>query len=402
MIIRDSYLEILQKMKDLNVIKVVTGVRRSGKSTILEQYRDWLISVGIPERNVIAFNFEEEENRALREDGHLLHETIMNLIEKGTKNYVFLDEIQLVDGFERIVDSLYVKKDIDLYITGSNSDISSSRLGTWLTGRYVEIKMQPLTFSEFTQFFPEERSRSELFDLFIKYGGFPEVANFLVAGVGERTWLYLDGLYKTIIEKDIKKKSDLRMEDFRNVTNFVLDNIGNVTSPSSIAGTLTERQRRVDNETVTSYLDDLMDCYVLYGVDRYDIRGKVLLKTLKKYYAVDLGLANVVLGKSADRDTGHKLENIVFLELNKRYGQVWIGKNYDKEIDFVVRNRDGETEYFQVAETATGDTLTREKSSLDNTGDDYRKTILTMDSVETDEGGIARRNLLKWLNVEKF
>ena len=383
------------------MIKVVTGVRRSGKSTLLEQFRERLAENGVPAARIQFYNLEDKLNKKYTLDADLLHDDILDALTKDAMNYIFIDEVQLIPDFEKTLDSLHLRKNVDLYVTGSNADITSSEIGTLLSGRYVEIKMQPLTFSEFLQFFPDgEADKFAKFQIFMRYGGFPEVAKLLAAGREMAVAPYLRGIYDTVLEKDIKTRKNIRfMDDFRNLVNFTFNNVGNVTSPNNISNVLRGENQIIDKATVSSYLDALSDCYILYPTQRFDIRGKQLLKTLEKYYAVDLGLVDAVLGMPSGADVGHRLENIVFLELFKRYdGKVWVGKNYEKEIDFVCKNLDGTLDYYQVAETAAGpETLARELSSIENTGDKYRKTLLTLDLIETDESGVAKRNIVNWL-----
>ena len=399
---RAFYIKLLDNLKDAHVIKVVTGVRRCGKSTLLEQYQEELRSHGVPDSRIQVFNLEDKKNASYTDNANLLHDTILDRLDDNGMNYVFIDEVQLIPEFEKTLDSLFLHKNIDLYVTGSNADITSSEIGTLLSGRYVEIRMQPLTFSEFIQFFPDS-DRSSKFSLFLQYGGFPEVANFLSAGSTEAITPYLRSIYDTVLEKDIKKRKNIRsMDDFRACVEFAFNNIGNITSPNNIAGVLSAGSRKVDNETITGYLDALADCYIIYPTQRFDIRGKELLKTLKKYYAVDLGLVDSVLGLPSNADSGRRLENLVFLELNKRYnGRVWVGKNYEKEIDFVAKRADGQLDYYQVAETAIEEkTFKREIASLENTGDSYQKTLLTLDLLETNDGGIRKKNIINWLCEE--
>lgn len=403
MIKREFYLEKLRQLRDMNVVKVVTGVRRAGKSVLLEQFRQELKSSGVPDRNILAFNLEEKENQHFTKDPDLLYDTIMSKIEPHVQNYVFIDEVQMVPEFERMVDSLFVKDNIDLYITGSNAYMASSELATFLSGRYVEVRVQPLTFSEFLEFFPADTTdRMTRFRQFMTYGGFPEVANFLAASNNAEAQIfpYLKAIYDTVLEKDIRQRKNIRdLEDFRSVVRYGFDNIGNVTSPSRIADELGRgTSAKIDRKTVDSYLTALTECFVLYRAERFDIRGKTLLKTLEKYYAVDLGLVDVVLGRPSNADLGRRLENVVFLELQKRYGRVWVGKNDKKEIDFVVRNSDNVLEYYQVALTAVDPkTLEREVSAFTYANDQYRRVLLTMDILDSDEAGIEKRNVVDWL-----
>ena len=395
MVKRESYLRTLRDLKDINLIKVATGIRRAGKSTILLQFRDELIAAG---DKTIYHNLEEKENERFTKDPDTLYNHIMSEIDTSKQNYIFIDEVQMVPDFERMLGSLYAKPYTDIYVTGSNAYMLSSDIATLLTGRYVELKVQPLTFSEFTEFFPGT-DRIQLFQTYLASGGFPEVANMLSANASTEVPLYLKNVYQTILEKDIKKRKQIRsMDDFRRVYLYCLDNIGNPTSANSITNVLNSAHRTIDRKTVDEYLQAMLDCFLLYRAERYDIRGKNILRTGEKYYSVDLGLADALLGRPSSANLGRRLENIVYLELKKRYSDVWVGKNYDKEIDFVVKNQSGDAEYFQVSQTiASDDTRLRELASIENTGDYYRRTILTLDPLETSEKGIPCRNLINWL-----
>ncbi len=398
---RTSYIKTLESLKDMHMIKVVTGVRRSGKSTLLEQFQEHLRELGVDDAAIQVYNLEDKANQRFTEEPGLLHDAILARLNDSTMNYIFIDEVQLVPDFVKTLDSLFLHTNIDLYVTGSNANITSSEIGTLLSGRYVEIKMQPLTFSEFLQFFPDgESDKFAKFQLFLRFGGFPEVANLLAAGRVEAVSPYLQSIYQTVLEKDIKTRKNIRfMDDFRRTIEFMFNNIGSITSPNNISNVLRADKSVIDKGTIAEYLEVLADCYILYPTQRFDVRGKQLLKTLEKYYAVDLGLVDVVLGLPSNADTGHRLENLVFLELNKRYGgRVWVGKNYEKEIDFVAKNMDGTLDYYQVAETATGaETFEREVAPIKNTGDDYRKTLLTLDLMETNDAGLRKRNIINWL-----
>ncbi len=398
MIKRESYLAKLRRLKDINVIKVLTGVRRAGKSTVFLQLRDELVAEKAG--NIIYYNLEEKENERFLVDADALYDQIMSEIDDSAMNYIFIDEVQMVPEFERAVDSLYVKENTDIYLTGSNAYMLSSDIATLLTGRYVEIKIQPLGFAEFVEFFADEgRDVSQLFRMFLDMGGFPEVANMLTRSATTEVSLYLNGVYDTITEKDVKKRKGIYdMDAFRRVYLYCLDNVGNVTSANNIANALSSKRLTIDRKTVVDYLQSMMDCFLLYRAERYDIRGKNILQTGEKYYTVDLGLTNALLGRPSGADVGRRIENLVFLELNRRYGQVFVGKNYGKEIDFVVRNAEMEWEYFQVSLTlAEAGTRERELAALENTGDFYRRTVLTMDPIDTDERGIRCRNLVQWL-----
>ncbi|MDR3151924.1 MAG: ATP-binding protein [Bifidobacteriaceae bacterium] len=398
MIKRHFYLEKLRNLRDLNVIKVVTGVRRCGKSTLLEQFcselKDQKSKV-----NIISYNLEEKENKDIIKDSDTFYSSIMKSIDPFKKNYVFIDEVQMVPEFETVIDSLFVKGNIDIYITGSNAYMTSSEISTLLTGRYVEIKMLPLSFAEFRQFFPNNFDKSELFEFFLNYGGFPEVANFLVAKAKNQISDYLMAIYNTILEKDISIRADIRnMKSFRNVVRYLFDNIGNYTSPNNIANVLKNANSSINKLTVANYIESLQNSFIMYNASRFDIRGKKLLKTIEKYYVVDLGLVEAILGRPTTTNLGHRLENIVYLELLKRYGTVWVGKNYNKEIDFVIKNSQNVIEYFQVSlSVVTKSTLDREISGFKNTGDNFRKTLLTMDNFSANDNGIERKNVIDWL-----
>ena len=400
MIKREFYLQKLREPKGLNVIKVITGARRVGKSTLLAQFRGELLNNGVDKEHIIYYNLEDKLNEKFIQDVNLLHDTILKKIgNKKSRYYVFIDEVQLVPEFERTLDSLFIRENIDLYITGSNAYVTSSELSTLLSGRYIEIKMLPLTFSEYVQFFDGTKNMSELFAQFVEYGGFPEVANLLSSGLKTQVASYLDAIYDTVIQKDISIRREVRnLEDFRNVVDYTLNNVGSILSPNNIANVLRSENKIVNKQTVGKYLDSMIDCSLIYRAKRYDIRGKQLLKTLEKYYAVDTGLTNQILGTPKNANLGHQIENIVFLELKKRYGEVRIGMVGEKEVDFVVRNEEGVPEYFQVALSVVDEnTLQREVSSLESLNDNYTKTILTLDFLHSDERGIYRKNLVDWL-----
>ncbi|MBQ9180697.1 ATP-binding protein [Candidatus Saccharibacteria bacterium] len=397
MIKRESYLAILRSLRDINAIKVITGVRRSGKSVLMESFRDELREAVAD--NVIYYNLEAKENDIYLSDPDALYYQIKAELSPRGINYVFIDEVQMVPEFERMLDSLFIMPNVDLYVTGSNAYMLSSDLATFLTGRYVEIKMQPLSFAEFSEFVPELTDNTLRFQKYMEVGGFPECANMLAQDAEAGIPLYLQGSYQTIREKDIQTRKNLRtMEDFRKIYLYCLDNIGSLTSPNNIANVLEAARLNIDRKTVDEYLGSLMDCFLIYRADRYDIRGKNILRAGSKYYSVDLGLVHTLLGRSATADFGHHLENIVYLELCRRYQNVMVGKNYDREIDFVVKNAEGEREYYQVAQSiASPETLEREMASIRSTGDYYRRTILTMDPFDASEKGIRCRNLITWL-----
>jgi predicted AAA+ superfamily ATPase len=398
MIKREQYLRKLRKLRDQNVIKVITGIRRSGKSTLFQQFKDELIESGVKAKNVISLNLEELENASLL-DPNLLNDYIMRMVDDRAKNYVFLDEIQNVPNFEKLVDSLFVKDFIDLYITGSNAYMLSSDLATFLSGRYIEISILPFSFSEFAETYDSKITKSEIFADYFEYGGFPEVANFIHSEAKSEISSYLDNIYKTVLEKDAMKRREIRSNfDFTNVLKFTMDNIGSILSPNNIAGTITATGNSINRLTVESYLSALLDSFVLYSTNRYDIKGKKLLQTLSKYYSVDVGLARNILDKNLKADRGHILENIVYLELLRRNKVVYIGKNDTKEVDFVTTSSNGTVRYYQICETLLGqETRERELAPLESIRDHNQKYILTMDFGEDNYNGIRQMNIVEWL-----
>ncbi len=395
MILREFYLKKLRKLRDQNVIKVITGIRRCGKSTLFKQFQDELLASGVAKSNIIALNLEELENASLLEP-HLLNDYIMRLINPQEQYYVFLDEIQNVPHFEKLVDSLFVKDNIDVYITGSNAYMLSGDLATVLSGRYIELSILPFSFAEFAASYSNTPS-NEIFADYFEYGGFPEVTNFIHSGAKSEVSDYLDGIYKTVLEKDVKRRRSIRSDfDFTNVLKFTMDNIGSQLSPNNIANTLTSNGNSVHRLTVESYLSALTDSFVLYQAHRYDIKGKKLLQTLGKYYSVDIGLSRNILDKNLTADRGHLLENIVYLELLRRNKTVQIGKNNTKEVDFVATAHDGTIHYYQVAETMLGvETRERELSAFPT--NHHQKIVLTLDAGQANYNGIEQLSLIDWL-----
>ena len=403
MIKRELYLSTLRKLRDINVIKIITGIRRAGKSTLFNQFQQELISSGVKPRNIIHLNFEEMENEALLER-FVLHDYIMKNASPRRKNYVFLDEIQNVPNFEKLVDSLFVKEHIDLYITGSNAYFMSSELATLLTGRYIEIKVMPFSFAEFEQNYNTTKSVGDIFEDFMFYGGFPEVSNMLKTPAKDKINNYLSSVYSTILEKDIMKRNKIRSKfDFENLYRFMLDSVGSLTSPNNIAENLTEKNHKINNSTVENYLNCLSDAFLLYPVQRYDIRGKKLLQTRNKFYSVDTGLLLAVLGRDTKINRGHLLENLVYLELLRRYKYVYIGKNAETEVDFVAKDSNGLTLYYQVSLTVREEkTLTRELAPFQSIKDNYPKYLLTLDPEEPFHNGIFQLNIINWLLNNRY
>lgn len=393
---REEYLTKLKKFKDKHFIKVITGIRRCGKSTLLELFQNYLKENGVEDNQIISINFENPDYRNLKTSEALYDEIKSKLVE-GKMNYIFLDEIQNVDKFEIAVDGLYIKKNVDIYITGSNAYLLSSELATLLTGRYVEIKMLPLSFQEYLSAFEDKKELSRKFRDYIRYGSFPQTLELY--DTPEEINTYLDGVYTSVLYKDvINRKGITDKAILESVVEFLYDNIGNLCSTKKISDTLTSNGRNTSNHTVENYINALVDSFMLYKASRYDVKGKELLKTQEKYYAIDMGLRYHLLGKKTGQDIGHILENIVYLELIRRGYKVYVGKVEDVEVDFVAKNLEN-TIYYQVAATTRDEnTLQRELQALQKIHDHYPKYILTLDDdIETDYEGIKKINVIDWL-----
>ena len=404
---RKEYLDFLIKSKDKQIIKVVSGVRRCGKSTLFEIYKDYLLKNGVEKIQIISINFEDMDYEELT-DYKKLYEYIKSKMLTDKKNYIFLDEIQHVDKFEKVVDSLFIKENVDLYITGSNAYFMSSELATLLSGRYIELKMLPLSFKEYYQAKleyeklekKENRTLKTLMQYYNEYivnSSFPytlQLNNNL-----KNIYEYLSGIYNSVLLKDIVAR--LKIADvmrLESVVKYIFDNIGNLTSISKIASTLTSMGRKTDTKTIEKYIKGLVDSLLIYEVNRYNIKGKEFLSTLSKYYVSDLGLRQMILG-NRNIDMGHILENIIYLELLRRKYNVYVGQFDKNEIDFVVINSN-EVEYYQVALTVLDEnTLKRELAAFKNIKDNYPKYLITLDEVlpNTDYEGIKIINALEWL-----
>ena len=395
MIIRQEYLNQLRLLKDQKVIKVITGIRRSGKSTLLELFRDDLKKQNIAKEQIQFFNFEEEKNVDLR-DWRKLHQTIEEKLIQNKMNYIFLDEIQKVDHFEELVNSLFVKKNVDLYITGSNAFLLSSELATLLTGRYISIHLLPFSFKEYTEMYPDETNYDRLFEKYLNSSSFPEVVRLSKVNE-ELANNYLKDLYNTIVNKDIAKRYSIRNEiDFERTIKFVFDSIGSPLSARNIANTLKNESINVFHGTIINYLQYLTKSYMIYSVNRYDIKGKKILITNNKYYIVDLGLRNLLLSDPPKSDIGHRLENVVYLELLRlNKGKIFVGKNEDSEVDFILQMPNGNQVAYQVNDRP--ETLKRELAPFFKIKDNYPKILLTMDLVPEEFEGIKKINIVNWL-----
>lgn len=392
---REQYLAKLRALRDKAIIKVITGVRRCGKSTLMQLFQKELLQSGVSEKQIISINFEDYDFVELRNAKALYQHVVARLVE-GAPNYVFLDEIQHVDNYADVVDALFVKENVDLYITGSNAYLLSSEIATLLSGRYVELQLLPLSFKEYVNATGNANDLERKYADYITFSSFPYAMAFDIEV--QMTNDYLRGIYSTIVLKDVMHRhsiGDAMM--LENVMAFMADNIGNTLSVKRIADTLTSAGRKVDVKTIEKYLSALCQSFILYPAKRYNIKGRQLLKTMEKYYLVDVALRNTLLG-SANADFGRILENVVYLELLRRYPNVYIGKTDAFEIDFVAVNMQ-EVAYYQVAATVRDEaTLERELHPLKMVKDNYPKTVLSLDVAPVAyHNGIKIQNVLDWL-----
>ena len=393
---REQYLAFLRRHKDQDVIKVVSGVRRCGKSTLFELFKQELLASGVKANQIISINFEDLEFEPLQEY-HALHEYIVERLISETPMYVFLDEVQHVPQFEKVVGSLFIKPNVDIYITGSNAYFMSSDIATLLTGRYVQVEMLPLSFKEFHSAYSQQNlSDMDIYNLYIEHSSFPRLVH---VEDDESIDEYLESILNTVVLKDIVTR--LKITDvplLLDIIKYLLANIGSLINPTKIANTLTSYGRKTDNKTVEKYLQGLKDGLLIYEVDRFDVKGKALLQRNAKYYVVDSAFRKFLLSRT-DSDRGHILENIVYLELIRRGYRVYVGHLQNGEIDFVAK-KPHRLEYYQVSYTVMEDTtLRRELSPLEQLDDNYPKYLLTMDVLhKTDNhNGIEQKNVLDWL-----
>ena len=404
MVQRNEYLEQLKKWKDEQVIKVVTGIRRCGKSTLLEMFQAYLKTQGVCDDQIISINFEELEYEDLL-DYKALYNYIKERLHKTKTTYIFLDEIQQVENFQKAVDSLYVKKNVDVYITGSNAYLLSGELATLLSGRYIEIKLLPLSFSEFCELRASE-DKEALFVEYMKNGGLPYIA--ALGNDSDRIDTYLEGIYNTIIVKDVEERQRRKETDpnkrkitdialLKNISKFLAGSIGSPVSVKSIADYVTSSGRKISQNTVDDYVDALVEPYIFYPAERFDVVGKQLLKTNQKMYIVDLGLRRHLLARQK-YDLGFSLENIIYFELLRRGYSVNVGKVGATEIDFVARKND-EIVYYQVtASMVEESTFEREMAPLKSVNDNYPKTVITLDRFTLGNyEGIKVVNAIDWL-----
>ena len=395
MIERTEYLEELKRWKDKDLIKVITGIRRCGKSTLFELFINYLKENNVNKKQIIHINLEDADYdfKNYKE----LYNYVSKKLDSEKQYYVFLDEVQNVSEFQKAVDSLYIKKNVDVYITGSNAYLLSGELATLLSGRYVEIKMLPLSFKEYISAF-NDKNYQQLFLNYMKNGGMPGNISILKSNPNDID-KYLDGIFSTIVYKDIMARNKISDKLLlESVLKFIFDSIGSPVSAKKISDTLTSKGISTSNHTVENYIVAFLESFLIYKVKRFDVKGKNILARDYKFYAVDTGLRSFLLGKKADSDMGHILENIVYLELLRRGYKVYVGKVDNLEVDFVAENRDG-LNYFQVALSVRDEKiLARELRSLEKTGDHYPKVLLTLDmDLETDYNGITKMNVIDWL-----
>lgn len=398
---RKQYMQQLRNLKDQNIIKVITGVRRCGKSTLLMMFANDIIKGGVDTNQIQFYNFEDLDTLSIG-DIYQIHTHIKKRLINDKMNYIFLDEVQNIKDFQLLVDSLYIKPNVDIYITGSNAYMLSGELATLLTGRYVEINLLPLQFAEYYNFISSKSpnlSKNEILANYIHFGGIPEYVKQLSISEKQAD-LFAHSILKTIIEKDIFKRLNItNKHDFNKILDFILDSVGSYVSPRSISDTLRSNGTIVDKQTVAKYLDALCESYLIYKVPRFEIKGKGLLQTLNKYYIVDPCFAKVRLKKSIIKDRSHWLENMVYLELFRRNKEVFIGKRNNLEVDFVVIDYNDYTSYYQVAWTTENpDTLERELASLRAIKDSTPKYLITTDiDFNPVYDGIRKLNVIDWL-----
>lgn len=402
LISRQNYIQQLEKLKDKQIIKVVTGLRRSGKSTLFEIFIQQILNSGVSARNVQQYNFEKPiypEEYTWRD----IYKDILAKTDKNSINYIFLDEPQQISEFERLIDALYVERYIDLYVTGSNAYFLSGDLATLLSGRYITIHMLPFSFAEFCESQKDTTlNKYELFNNFLYESSLPQGVLLRNQGADIQN-MYIQDVYNTIVEKDISQRYSIQnSRSFDNLSKFLMGAIGSIVSPSNISKAMKQDRQDIHHNTVEKYIEYLVNAYVFYQVNRFDIKGKQQLATQEKYYLVDIGFRNLKLGKFQYQDVGHILENIVYLELKRRGYQIWVGKIGEYEVDFIVRNALNKFEYYQVTWSMTDPkTAEREIRPLKSISDNYPKYIISSDMITAEIEGIEHLNIVDWLlNIE--
>ena len=395
---RDLYLNQLIKFKDKKLIKVITGLRRSGKSTLLSLFENHLITSGVDRNHIIRMNFESFEFDEITNYKELHAYINKRILDPNKRHYILLDEVQQVSSWERVINSFLVDANVDIFITGSNAYLLSSELSTLLSGRYVEIKMQPLSFKEYLEFLDSDKEMSlpEKFNQYLEYGGLPTIVELL--DNPDTIGPFLEGIYNTVLMKDVIERNGVRDAALlESILKFIAANIGSIVSTKKISDYLTSSGRKTTSDTIDNYLKMLENAFIIYKVNRYDLKGKMFLKTLEKYYIVDIGIRNKLIGLR-NTDYGHVLENIVYLELLRRGYEVTIGKIGSLEVDFVA-SKPNEKIYYQVSATIMDEkTRERELRPLESISDNYPKYILTMDqTVFNDYSGIRVKNIIDFL-----
>lgn len=399
---RKNYINQLTKLRDVHIIKVVTGLRRSGKSTLFKIFAQQILESGIPERRVQQYNFEKPifpEGYTWRE----IYNDILVKADKNNMNYIFLDEPQQIHEFERLIDALYVGQFIDLYVTGSNAYFLSGDLATLLSGRFITIHILPFSFAEFYESQEGTKlSKYELFNNYLYETSLPQGVLLREQGA-DIQYKYIQDVYNTIVEKDIRQRYNIQnFRSFDNLSKYLMNTIGSTVSPSSISRAMKQDRQDIHHNTVEKYIEYLVDSFVFYQVNRFDIRGKQQLATQEKYYLVDIGFRNLKLGKFQYQDVGHVLENIVYLELNRRGYQIWIGKIKEYEVDFIVKNAQNKFEYYQVTWSMSDpQTAEREIRPLKAIDDNYPKHIISTDLISSEFEGIEHTNIVDWLLKER-
>ncbi len=395
---RQNYIQQLEKLKDKHIIKVITGLRRSGKSTLFEIFIQQIRDSGVSARNIQQYNFEKPiypQEYTWRD----IYKDILAKTDKDNMNYIFLDEPQQISEFERLIDALYVERYIDLYVTGSNAYFLSGDLATLLSGRYITIHILPFSFAEFCESQKDTTmNKYELFNHYLYETSLPQGVFLRNQGTDIQN-MYIQDVYNTIVEKDIRQRYNIQnSRSFDNLSKFLMGAIGSVVSPNNISKAMKQDRQDIHHNTVEKYIEYLVSAYVFYQVNRFDIKGKQQLATQEKYYLVDIGFRNLKLGKFQYQDVGHILENIVYLELNRRGYQIWIGKIGEYEVDFIVKNALNKFEYYQVAWSITDPkTAEREIRPLKSISDNYPKYILSTDIITAEIEGIEHINIVDWL-----
>ena len=395
---RDLYLNQLIQFKDKKLIKVITGLRRSGKSTLLSLFENHLITSGVDRNHIIRMNFESFEFDEITNYKELHAYINKRILDPNKRHYILLDEVQQVSSWERVINSFLVDANVDIFITGSNAYLLSSELSTLLSGRYVEIKMQPLSFKEYLEFLDSDKEMSlpEKFNQYLEYGGLPTIVELL--DNPDTIGPFLEGIYNTVLMKDVIERNGVRDAALlESILKFIAANIGSIVSTKKISDYLTSSGRKTTSDTIDNYLKMLENAFIIYKANRYDLKGKMFLKTLEKYYIVDIGIRNRLIGLR-NTDYGHVLENIVYLELLRRGYEVTIGKIGSLEVDFVA-SKPNEKIYYQVSATIMDEkTRERELRPLESISDNYPKYILTMDQIVfNDYSGIRVKNIIDFL-----